>query len=1065
MAGIEIRNLSKTYRIAEREEGVIGAIKGLFKRRYREVHALKGISFDVAPGELVGFIGPNGAGKSTTIKIMSAILTPTDGHVSIGGLDPFDDRIAHVGRLGVVFGQRTQLWWDLPVIESFHMLRDIYRVPQDRFEAISAQLIDLMGIGHLLDQPTRQLSLGQRMRCDIAAAMLHEPEILFLDEPTIGLDATSKVRVREFVKRLNREIGVTVILTTHDMHDIEAVADRVIVIGNGEILRDGAFADLKSEFEGERQVVLELANGDEVSGLPGGLKLIEQNGRRAVMSLTGGLSVPAAVAWLSDHLNVTDLQIMSPPIEEIIARFYDAHGASDQLQYRAAALAGIGTQLWWGAMLTMIMAAFYALGDGERPMSLPQVISYIWLGQALIHLIPWNADPDIAAMMRSGDVAHERLRPLDTYWFWYVRGLGLVLPRVMMRATPIVIIAGILLPLAGLGDWSLKPPADGMAALGFAVALFFQVLLAGTTIMLINIITVAHVSGAGAASMFNALIIVGGGMVVPLPLFPDWMQGFLFLQPFAALGDLTRQIYAGSLTGVEIWQEVVQYRANAVASAGVAIFWGGMIAMVVTAFYEMGAMGQDAMPLAIMMTYVWLARVSVEMFPHGDPDILAMMREGHVAHDRLRPLDNYGFWAAKAAGLQGTRLLMSGSIVFLFTAALLPLLGLEDWALKMPESGAALGLFAVSMLLQFGMVVAVLMIMNAFTVMHIAGYGIIGMVRALTYIGAGAIIPLPLYPDWMQGFLMLQPFATMGDIPIRIYTGLIAGSDALPFLGLQLFWLVVFVWIGRVMMARVLWGRYAVTSIKSDMQYPTAFLLMMGGNLFINIIEFIGIWALFDRFGALGGWQFAHVCVFYGVINVAYPIAELMARGFNYFGDEYVRTGVFDRLLLRPRSLMVQLMGDRLDLKRFGRMAQGGFVLAYGLMALDTGIDPLGVLMMLLAMAGGVALFIGLWVIGATMAFWTVQGLEIINTVTYGGAYAAGYPISIYRDWFQKFFTFVVPLATISYFPLVGALGLNEEQGVSLWLSLIAPFSGFLFLMLTMLIFGRGVRHYQSTGS
>ena len=242
---IVVEALTKRYRVAERDPGISGALRGLFSRRYRTVEALKAVSFSLEAGELLGFIGPNGAGKSTAIKILSGILRPPSGAVRVDGLVPWEDRIRHVARIGVVFGQRTQLWWDLPMGEGFDLLRDIYRVDPARYARTRDELVALLGLEALLGQPVRQLSLGQRMRAEIAAALLHEPRILFLDEPTIGLDAPAKLAVRDFVERLNREQGVTVLLTTHDMHDIEALAERVVVIGNGVVLADTAFETLR----------------------------------------------------------------------------------------------------------------------------------------------------------------------------------------------------------------------------------------------------------------------------------------------------------------------------------------------------------------------------------------------------------------------------------------------------------------------------------------------------------------------------------------------------------------------------------------------------------------------------------------------------------------------------------------------------------------------------------------------------------------------------------------------------------------------------------------------------
>ena len=253
MPQIVVDQLRKTYRVHERDPGIAGALKAMLRPRYRTVQALDGVSFALERGELLGFIGPNGAGKSTTIKVLSGILRPDGGTVRIDGRDPFEDRERHVARIGVVFGQRTQLWWDLPVGDGFDLLRDIYRVDPQRIARTRDELVALLKLDKLLDQPVRQLSLGQRMRAEIAAALLHEPEILFLDEPTIGLDAPSKLAVREFVLRANRERGTTVLLTTHDMHDIEALAERVIVIGHGRVLADCAVDALRAQVEDARR--------------------------------------------------------------------------------------------------------------------------------------------------------------------------------------------------------------------------------------------------------------------------------------------------------------------------------------------------------------------------------------------------------------------------------------------------------------------------------------------------------------------------------------------------------------------------------------------------------------------------------------------------------------------------------------------------------------------------------------------------------------------------------------------------------------------------------------------
>lgn len=277
---ITIENVCKSYRVAKRNAGFGAACKALFHREYEVIEALKDISFTIGNGEMVGYIGPNGAGKSSTIKILSGILTPDRGKVSIDGriLWSLDEsgrsrksqgekyrRIDHVRQIGVVFGQRSQLWWDVPVIDSYELLRDIYSIPTQVYQKKLEELTESLALTELLRTPARQLSLGQRMRCEIAASLLHSPGILFLDEPTIGLDAVSKLAVRDFVKRLNREHGTTVILTTHDMQDIEALASRIILIGKGRILMDGTLEDIKKGDASMDETLAQLYKSYEIT--------------------------------------------------------------------------------------------------------------------------------------------------------------------------------------------------------------------------------------------------------------------------------------------------------------------------------------------------------------------------------------------------------------------------------------------------------------------------------------------------------------------------------------------------------------------------------------------------------------------------------------------------------------------------------------------------------------------------------------------------------------------------------------------------------------------------------
>jgi ABC-2 type transport system ATP-binding protein len=283
---------------------------------------LDGVSFALDAGELIGYIGPNGAGKSTTVKTLAGILVPDSGRCEVLGRVPWRDRIAHVAGIGVVFGQRTQLWWDLPVTESFELLRDIYGVPQSNYVAARDELIALLGLDVLLDVPVRQLSLGQRMRCDLAAALLHAPSILFLDEPTIGLDAVSKLAVRDFVKRLNQERGVTVILTTHDMDDIEALCTRVIVIGDGQILSDGTLNDLRNRVTRERWLTVDLVQTDDSIDDPDAT-VIRREGHRVCLAFDPQrVSSADLIQRVTRAHAVRDLFVENPPIETIIARLY-----------------------------------------------------------------------------------------------------------------------------------------------------------------------------------------------------------------------------------------------------------------------------------------------------------------------------------------------------------------------------------------------------------------------------------------------------------------------------------------------------------------------------------------------------------------------------------------------------------------------------------------------------------------------------------------------------------------------------------------------------------------------
>jgi ABC-2 type transport system ATP-binding protein len=322
MAIIEAIGLRKVFRSVERQAGLGGAIAALFSRTYVEKVAVDDVNFVLQPGELVGYIGPNGAGKSTTIKMLTGILVPTSGTLRVAGIVPHAHRMANAVNIGVVFGQRSQLYWDLPLRESFELLRSIYDVPRDRYLANMKHFAEILDLDRFLATPVRQLSLGERMRGDFAAAMLHDPKIVYLDEPTIGLDVVAKEAIRAFIGTVNRERGTTVILTTHDLADVERLSRRIVLIDEGRVIYDGSLERLRDEYGTHRTLVVNLAESYPEIAVPG----TEMVGREAntvrLRFNRRELTAEALIRRVTERYQITDVSIIEPDIETIVRRIY-----------------------------------------------------------------------------------------------------------------------------------------------------------------------------------------------------------------------------------------------------------------------------------------------------------------------------------------------------------------------------------------------------------------------------------------------------------------------------------------------------------------------------------------------------------------------------------------------------------------------------------------------------------------------------------------------------------------------------------------------------------------------
>ena len=322
MSFIEVQNISKDFKVNKRSAGIPGMIANMFVPKYEIKHAVKDLSFTIEKGEMVGFIGPNGAGKSSTIKMLSGILCPDSGSITVNGFVPYKQRKSYVGKIGVVFGQKSQLQWDLPVIDSFELLRAIYRIPEDKYKKNLERFTEMLDMKSFINQPVRQLSLGQRMRSDIVASLLHSPEIVFFDEPTIGVDIIGKETIRNFIRELNEQDKVTMIFTTHDMQDIEQTCKRIIIIDKGSLMYDGSLQDIRSKYGTARRLIAEF--NEEVAVAPISDVVINELGDRK-KSFTfdnNVVDVNKLMHELFGNYSVRDITVAEPEIESIIQKMY-----------------------------------------------------------------------------------------------------------------------------------------------------------------------------------------------------------------------------------------------------------------------------------------------------------------------------------------------------------------------------------------------------------------------------------------------------------------------------------------------------------------------------------------------------------------------------------------------------------------------------------------------------------------------------------------------------------------------------------------------------------------------
>ncbi len=470
---VEVSGLVKEFKTFERRPGVWGALVNLFHRDYRALKAVDRIEFSIARGEMVGYIGPNGAGKSTTIKMLTGILVPTAGKVMANGFVPWKQRSAYTRTVGAVFGQRTQLWWDIAVQESFQLLKKIYEVPEADFRARMKHFDEILELGRYLQTPVRKLSLGQRMRCDVAAALLHNPPLVFLDEPTIGLDLVAKENIRQFLKEINRNYGTTMLLTTHDLSDIEELCRRLMVIDEGRLLFDGNLAELKNRFWKEHAVRIEVKDSEQGrkleslplahvrcgkigrSYLPAGVPARSPHHRRRHPRRAGGCGRAGPGDRGTEHRRRGEAHVPggrargAGPVRPATFAEFLRIGFVNMLAFRLRYYTGVITYFINVSVYYFIWKAVFAASPGFGGFNFAQMITYVAVGWVIRSLYFNNIDNDMANDVMEGKIATTMLRPVSLPMSYIARSLGESIFRLVILTVPTSAVIFVVFPVKG----------------------------------------------------------------------------------------------------------------------------------------------------------------------------------------------------------------------------------------------------------------------------------------------------------------------------------------------------------------------------------------------------------------------------------------------------------------------------------------------------------------------------------------------------------------------------------------------------------------------------------------